>query len=145
MLNIKQLAGSVVLAVACSTAGAGMHQICFEGPVESRSGTWYPTGIFGCSTDGAGSCTITPDSATPGFMSTNSPLWQNVDTSTGTFKYYTFSSVAGTFRARIDFFDSNSVNIGTRTCTINATGAYGSTSGAPTRNSVMTGFTTDAS
>jgi hypothetical protein len=144
MMKLEQWACGLALAVGCATAGAGMHQICYEGPPEFKNGAWVPNGIFGCAIDGAGSCTI--NTVSNGMVSrTNAyPLNQGV-ASAGTFRYFDFTSSAGTFTARMDFFDANSVKVGERRCTVNAVGVFGSTRGAASPGAVLTGFSSDES
>ena len=68
MLHLRQLAGSLALAIACTTAGAGMHQICYEGVPESKNGVWVPNAVFGCAVDEPGyTCSISPYAG--GFLS----------------------------------------------------------------------------
>lgn len=144
MLKLNTWLGGIALALGCSAAGAGMHQICYEGAPEYKNGAWVPNGVFGCDTDGVGYCTISP--ATSGFISRSNPypLAYYVQ-SGGYFRYFDFSSSAGTFTARIDFFDANSVLIAQRNCTVNARGVYSSERGHASPGAVLTGFSTDSS
>ena len=142
MRKLTTFLGGVALALGCSAAAAGLHQICYEGAPEYKNGSWVPNAVFGCDTDGAGYCTITPVSS--GFISRSNPypLAYYVQ-SAGSFRYFDFSSSAGTFTARIDFHVNGTVT--SRQCTVNARGAYSSDSGAATPGAVLTGFSTDAS
>lgn len=144
MLRLEHWVGGVALAFACASASAGMHQICYEGLPEYKSGQWTPNGIFGCNSDGDGYCTISPVST--GFISRSNPYPLNSFVqSAGTFRYFDFSSSAGTFTAKVEFFDGNSVKRAERMCTVNARGVYASERGHATSGAVLTGFSTDAS
>lgn len=141
--TIAPWAAGLTLALACSTAGARMHQICFEVAPENKSGVTTPAAVFGCAIDGGGSCTIT---ALTGGMSSSpfAPVSQFVQ-SPGTFKHFSFVFNLGLMQARVDFFDSNGTKIADRTCTVNAQGAATAHAGGATPGAVLTGFSTDAS
>lgn len=144
MATFMRWIGGAALTAACAAVGAQMHQICYEGTPELRNGVWVPNGVFGCAVDGPGHCTISPASA--GFIARANPfpLAQFVQAQ-GTFRYFDFSSSAGSFTARVRFFDSNSQLVAERSCTVNAKGMYTSERGYASPGAVLTGFSTDAS
>jgi hypothetical protein len=144
MNNTTRLASTLALAITCSAAGAGMHQICFEGMPEYKNNVWVPNAIYGCAVDEPGySCRV--DGPNGGISRNGYPLNQTVQVPGATFKYYDFGISAGTFSGTMTFFDANMQQIAVRACTVTAQGGYASTHGYATYGSVLTGFTTDAS
>ena len=141
MKAIQQVAAMALLGTLCAVASAQYHQICYEGPVTSVNGTPFPTGIYGCAMDVPGSCTISAQSSG---MVTGSAYPPDV-AAAGSFLQYRFTSVAGTFTAKISFFDINNTQVAERFCTVDAVGVHGSWRGHATAGALLTGFTTDAS
>lgn len=141
MKAIQQVAALALLGTLCGVASAQYHQICYEGPTQTINGTVYPTGIYGCAMDVPGSCTITSQSS--GMVPHT--IYPPDIAVAGSFLQYRFTSVAGTFAAKVRFFDSNNTLVAERACTVNAVGVHGSWPGRATPGAVLTGFTTDAS
>jgi len=150
MTSMKRWIVGTAVAFACTTAGAGMHQICFEGPRQSQAGQVVYTGIFGCAQDAPGSCTITPFNP---YVPSNwgffprippTPLDQGV-ASAGTFAYFNLTHALTAYTAKMEYFDTNGVKIGERLCTVNVVYGNASPVGGATDGSVLTGFSTDAS
>lgn len=150
MTSMKQWIAAAAATLACTTAGAGMHQICFEGPRQSQSGQVVYTGIFGCAQDAPGTCTITPfNPYTPsnwGFSPRipPTPLNQSV-TSAGTFAYFNLNHALTQYTAKVEYFDTNAVKIGERLCTVNVVYGNAPPVGSATAGAVLTGFSTDVS
>jgi hypothetical protein len=138
MAKMKKHVAGVALALACASAGAGMHQICYEGPLRNGG----ETGIYGCTVDGGGYCTLSTSNTNMHYLANAAP---GVQTG-GYFWYYDLqTNGVQSYTATFQFFDSNNVKIGERQCTVTAGWLSVGVYGGATSGSVLTGFSTDAS
>jgi hypothetical protein len=142
MSKIGKWVAGIAAAFACVSAGAAMHQICYEGPLRVTSGGTGETGIFACTVDGGGSCTISTTNPRMHLLTSPPPGVQ----ATGSF-YYDLDTNAGvqSYTATFQFLDSNGVQIGTRQCTMTAGYLAAGVYGGVQSGSVLTGFSTDES
>src|SRR5262245_62047328 len=126
MSKIGKWVAGIAAAFACASAGAAMHQICYEGPLRVTSGGPGETGIWACTVDG-GTCQISTTNTRMHFLSSPAPGMP----AGGSSWYYDLDTNAGVqnYTATFQFFDSNNVKIGERQCTISAgylaAGVYG--------------------
>src|SRR5215471_6387999 len=143
MSKIGKWIAGVVAALACASAGAAMHQICYEGPLRIKSSGTDETGIWGCTVDGGGYCTISTTNPNMFQLANSAP---GVQTG-GYFWHYDLDTHLGVqnYTATFQFVDSNNVKIGERQCTISAGYLAAGVYGGATSGSVLTGFSTDAS
>lgn len=125
---------AAVLATASCLVGAAQHSICYE--EEQRQS--LPTGVWGCRDDAGGSCMVTPLTASGTVLGASVP-----GNPPGTYLVVQLPS-AGTFAARIDFYDAAGAPSTSRICSINAVSPFGSR-GAASQGAELAGFTSDAS
>ncbi|HUL65799.1 MAG TPA: hypothetical protein VLW55_14380 [Burkholderiaceae bacterium] len=138
MSKIGKWVAGIAAAFACASAGAAMHQICYEGPLRNGG----ETGIWGCTVDGGGYCTMTPLSSNMFYLANSAPGVQTP----GYFWHYDLqTNGVQNFAAKFEFFDTNNVKIGERQCTISAGWLAVGVYGGATSGSVLTGFSTDQS
>lgn len=147
MTSLKRWTAGAVFGFACGSAGAGLHQICYEGPPQFQGSRWVSTVIAGCALDSAGSCTIAPSTTDLTRRSSASPLDQGVQ-STGTFAYFDarYSVSPYYYEVKVRFFDSNGTQIDERPCQVSTVGTVtGAPTGQASPGALLTGFSTDVS
>jgi hypothetical protein len=143
MNMLKTVTAGLLLASACASVSARLHQVCYQVPGANQTGR----AAFGCQVDGPGWCQVnTPISGSTGgtLNSAAHPPGGPMGSAGGSFWVYNMAA-SGTYTSRIDFFDGAGTSLGSRNCTVNITGLYYAPSGSASPGAELTSFSTDAS